>query len=151
MKYIWNFAPKLNVRVYILGESQNSMQHFEFSRTFLALVGLPFCPPGRYCSTATAQKSAGKFKMLYQILTLRVFSPEIHALESTGKFKWDIFWGFSNNVTSVKWPFPRPYAIYYLMKVQRQTLSQQDYDVCRCQSHKVEWFPLGPYSLFVLS
>ena len=54
-------------------QSQNSIQPFELARTFLALVGLPFCPPGRYCSTASSEKRAGKFKMLYQVLTLRFF------------------------------------------------------------------------------
>ena len=51
-------------------QSQNSIQHFESSRTFLAL---PFCTPGRYYSTAGAEKSAGKFKMFYRVLTLRFF------------------------------------------------------------------------------
>ena len=63
------------------------MQHFEFSRTFLALVGLPFCPPGRYCSTATAQKKCGKIQNVVSDSDFESFSPEIHALESTGEFK----------------------------------------------------------------
>ena len=54
-------------------QSQNSLQHFEFSRPFFALVNLPFYPQVRYCSTATAEKSTEKFKMLYRILTLRFF------------------------------------------------------------------------------
>ena len=37
-------------------QSQNSIQHFEFSRTFLVLVGQPFCPPGLYFSTASTEK-----------------------------------------------------------------------------------------------
>ena len=47
-----------------------------FPALFLALVGLPFCPPGRYYSTASAEKSTGKFK----IFDFEIFSPEIHAL-----------------------------------------------------------------------
>ena len=47
---------------------ENSIQHFELSRNFLTLVGLPFCPPGRSCSSVSAEKSAGKFKILYRFL-----------------------------------------------------------------------------------
>ena len=62
-----------------------------FLHFFLASLGMSFCPPGSYCSTASSEKSAGKFKMLYQVLTLRLFSPEIHALVFTSwkHAEWD--------------------------------------------------------------
>ena len=44
--------------------SLRKRHYFEISRTFFALLGLPFSPPGSYCSTASTEKSAGKFKIL---------------------------------------------------------------------------------------
>ena len=57
----------------LLSRVRSRYNILNFPALFLALVGLPFCPPGRYCSTASAEKSAGKFKMLYRVLTLRFF------------------------------------------------------------------------------
>ena len=62
-----------------------------FPALFSALVSLPFCPLGRYCWTASAEKSAGKFKMLYIEFWLWDFSPEIHALDVD-------FWHENSNI-----------------------------------------------------
>ena len=61
-------------------QSQNSIQHFEFSRIFLALVGLPFSPLGRYCLTASALKKCGKIQNVVSSFDFEIFSPEMHAL-----------------------------------------------------------------------
>ena len=59
-------------------------RYLNFPHFFLA-------SPGSYCWTASSEKSAGIFKMLYQVLTLRLFSPEIHALVFTSwkHAEWD--------------------------------------------------------------
>ena len=54
---------------------QNLIHHFEFSRPFLALLGLPFSPPGRYCSTANTLKNGGKIQNVVSRSDFEIFSP----------------------------------------------------------------------------
>ena len=51
-----------------------------FPALFLALVSLPFCPPGRYCWTVSAEKMCGKIQNVVLSSDFENFSPEIHAL-----------------------------------------------------------------------
>ena len=84
---------EFNTRACISGEkksqSQNSMQHFEFYRTFLTLLGLPFCPTGRYCSTASAEKKCGKIQNDVWSSDFQIFSPKMHALVNYLDFALD--------------------------------------------------------------
>ena len=75
----WRHWPivSLTIRAWIskekISKSELDTTFLIFPHFFLPLVGLPFCPPGRYCSTAAAEKSAENFKILYPVLTLRFF------------------------------------------------------------------------------
>ena len=54
-----------------------------FPALFLVLAVEQKGPGGQNGRPSIAEKSAGKFRMFYQVLTLRFFSPEIHALNET--------------------------------------------------------------------
>ena len=71
----WKFKGGLAVGACILGEKNLRTRYniLNFPALFLTLVGLQICLPGRYYSIASAEKSVGKFKMIYRVLTLRFF------------------------------------------------------------------------------
>ena len=105
----WNAPLDSNIINGIsLGTSEEKISELDttfwmFPHFFLALVGLPFCPPGRYCSTTSVEKSAGKFKILYRVLDPCSRKPNypnsiwIESSEVWVKFG-GIFKGFSNTV-----------------------------------------------------
>ena len=60
--------------------SESLYNILNFLALFSALAVEQKGPGGQNGRPSIAEKSAGKFRMFYQVLTLRFFSPEIHAL-----------------------------------------------------------------------
>ena len=73
-------------------QSQKSIQHFKFSRTFFSTGRPTILPAGPLLLNCQCWKKCGKIQNVVSNSDFEIFSPEIHALG------WDIFRVLTNTV-----------------------------------------------------